>query len=726
MPDIDIDFSDHRRDEVISYVKEKYGRDYVAQICTFGTFAARSAIREVGKVLEVEEEDITFILKHFSSSGSLGLAGTVKQSEGLKAFIRNSDKMKRLFRIGKKIEGLPRHMSTHAAGVVISDYPLKRFTGVADHDGPAPLTQMTMHDVEALGLLKMDFLGLRNLSFMERIEKNIRKYENRSFSIESIPFDDVSTFEQLALGETNGIFQLESAGMRKVLRRLRPERFADIVAVNALYRPGPMEFIPDYIDRKQQKVPVTYPHEGVEAILEETYGVLVYQEQLMQIVQVVAGYSLGEADLFRRAVSKKQEDAIKDEKERFLHGAEQRGYEDQTALQLFDWIIRFTNYGFNKSHAVAYSYISYWLAYIKAHYPAYFLAELMNGAIGDKDKLTAYVREAKKSGVLVHPPYVNEAFPQSFVRRGAIVLGFMLIKGIGYKAGQAIAEERKAGDFFDFFDFVMRCSWVMEKGVLERLIKAGSFDRHHGNRASLLASIDQAMEQSELFKEFRGDSGFLEEWSGQLVPKSPLPALKRLNFEKEVLGTILSSHPLEEERKALEKRNIFTLHVAKNRQGPLFVAVVVEKIREIRTKRGESMAFLTISDEQEEMDAVVFPEVYRTVRNWLEEDMIIVMEGKIQERNGEKQVQAQRIRPLKEVREVFIKTIRKKHPYAINTVKEHAEYFPGNHDVYFYVEDEKKLYKMPEGHQISLHESSEKRLKEEFGKDQVAIRNKWK
>ncbi|SDJ65661.1 DNA polymerase III subunit alpha [Salimicrobium halophilum] len=726
MPDIDIDFSDHRRDEVISYVREKYGREYVAQICTFGTFASRSTIREVGKALGVEEEDVTYILKHFPSSKPLGLTETVKQSENLKAFIRNSDVQKRLFRIGSKIEGLPRHMSTHAAGVVISECPLRRFTGLMNHEGPALLTQMTMHDVEALGLLKMDFLGLRNLSFLESVEKNIQKYKDSSFSLEIIPSNDAHTFEQLALGKTNGIFQLESGGMRKVLRQLRPERFEDIVAVNALYRPGPMEFIPDYIERKHGKASVTYPHEQVKEILKETYGVLVYQEQIMKIVQVVAGYSLGEADLFRRAVGKKQGDAIENEEDRFLRGASDRGYDEKVARQLFDWIIRFSNYGFNKSHAVAYSYISYWLAYIKAHYPEYFMAELMNGAVGDRDKLTGYVREAKRDGVLVKPPYINEAFPRAFVRSGSIILGFMLIKGIGYKVGQAIADERKNGYFSDFFDFSMRCSGFMDRNALESLIKAGSFDVHHGNRASLLASIDQALEQSELFKEFRGDKGFLDEWSGELVPKAPLPALKRLNLEKEALGTILSSHPLEEERKALERKNILTLSTMKERKGSVYIAAVIDKIREIRTKRGESMAFLTISDEKDEMDAVIFPEVYRTVSNWLEEDMIIIMQGKIQERNGEKQVQVQKIRPMQEVTEVFIKTTHQKYPHALGTLKEHAEHFPGNYDVYFYVEDEKKVYKVPEGHQISLGEGSEKRLKQEFGEKQVAIRNKWK
>ncbi|SIS51747.1 DNA polymerase III subunit alpha [Salimicrobium flavidum] len=727
MPDIDIDFSDHRRDEVITYVREKYGSDHVAQICTFGTFAARSTIREVGKALSVEEGDIAYILKQFPSDRSMGLQQIVKRSETLKSFIRSSEQMKRLFRIGSKIEGLPRHVSTHAAGVVISDHSLRRYTGMMDHDGPALLTQMAMGDVESLGLVKMDFLGLRNLSFLENVEKNIQKYKDSSFSIEAIPAEDEKTFEQLAKGRTNGIFQLESKGMRKVLRQLKPERFGDIVAVNALYRPGPMDFIPDYIERKHGTTQVTYPHKKVEPILRETYGVLVYQEQIMKIVQIVAGYSLGEADLFRRAVSKKQEEVITQQESRFLKGAGERGFEEGVAKELFSWIVRFSNYGFNKSHAVAYSFISYRLAFIKTHYPEYFLAELLNSATGDKEKIADYIREAKQGGLAVKPPYMNEAFPQSSVRGGSIVLGFMLIKGIGYKVGQSIVQERENGRFTNFFDFAMRCASFLDRNAIEVLVKAGSFDRLHSNRASLLASIEQALDQSELFREFQGDTGFLAEWSGQLVEKDPLPSLKRLNLEKEVLGTILSAHPLEEARKSLQKRGVDSLYAATRRKsGQISTAGVVDKIREIRTKRGEKMAFLTLSDEKDEMEAVVFPEVYRDCSAWLEEEMIVVSQGKIQDRKGERQLQVQKIRQMEEVREIFIKTAQEQYWETLGSAKSVAEDFPGEHDILLYVEDEQKAYKMPEGYRVSLGENVQQRFRQKFGDTRVAVRKKWK
>ncbi|AKG04137.1 hypothetical protein AAV35_004635 [Salimicrobium jeotgali] len=726
MPDIDIDFSDHRRDEVITYVREKYGKERVAQICTFGTFAARSTIREVGKALKVEEEDIAYILKQFPGNRSLNLEQIVKQSEPLKEFIRSSGQLQSLFRIGTRIEGLPRHVSTHAAGVVISDYPLGRYTGMMDHDGPALLTQMAMEDVEASGLLKMDFLGLRNLSFLENMEKNIRKYADSAFSIQSIPEDDETTYRQLSEGKTNGIFQLESRGMRKVLQQLKPERFEDIVAVNALYRPGPMDFIPDYVERKHGRTPVTYLHADIEPILEETYGVLLYQEQIMKVAQIVAGYSLGEADLFRRAVSKKQESILKNEESRFLKGAEQAGYKEEVARELFRWIVKFSNYGFNKSHAVAYSIISYKLAYIKTHFPEYFLSELINSAVGDKEKIANYVREAKQEGIPVHPPFVNEAFPHTSVRKGNIILGFMMIKGIGFKMGRSITEERQRGRFTNFFEFTMRGSSYLDRNSMENLIKAGCFDRLHSNRASLLASIDQALEQSELFREFQEDIGFITEWSGGLVHKDPLPALTRLNLEKEVLGAVLSSHPLEGAGKSLKRNNIELLSAALMKEkGFITVAAVVDNVREIRTKRGEKMAFLSLSDDKEEMDAVVFPETYRTCSSWLDEDMIVVIGGKIQERRGEKQLQAQSIRPVQETSEIFIKTEKKRYTEVLEFMKTLARDHPGEQEIFLYIEEVKKVYKMPSGYGIDVSEEVRKRLEKNIGNEKYAIRHRW-
>ncbi|MFC7061543.1 DNA polymerase III subunit alpha [Halobacillus seohaensis] len=734
MPDIDIDFPDDRRDEVIDYVARKYGKEHVAQICTFGTFATRSVLRELFKVLNVEESDMTYILKNIPSGSSKPIKTVVQSSEALKDYINSSAKLKKVFKIAAKLEGLPRHVSTHAAGVVISSKPLNQYTALMKGQENVHLTQMAMGDLESIGLLKMDFLGLRNLSFIRKIEDKVSS-KDKTFQMDQIPINDKQTFLLLQKGQTNGVFQLESQGMKGVLKRLAPNHFEDVVVVNALYRPGPMEYIPLYIQRKRGLEEVNYPHPDVKPILERTFGVLVYQEQIMQVAQKIAGYSLGEADLLRRAVSKKQKDVLEQQQNQFVQRSIQYGYDENVATQLFEWIVKFSNYGFNRSHAVAYSVISYQLAYLKAHYPDIFIAELMNSTVGDQGKLSIYIREAREFNVKIKPPSINYSFTHSFGDQGAIRIGFLSIEGVGFQAAQAIIQERKRGNYKHLNDFCLR---VSSKGVsrstIESLIMAGSFDDLQQNRASLLASIDQALEQGELFKEFQDQPGLFNsdvEMEGLAVATEPLPILKQLSMEKEVLGTYLSNHPLDAHRDQLTQQGYMTLKECLDRESvkSAKTAAVVETIKEIRTKRGDPMSFLTLSDETREMDAVLFPDSHRDAKSWLQENELVTVNGKVENRNGKKQWIVNEISPFKGeqfTQRLFIKTSTEKENEVIERLKKIAAYFPGNTPIIIFESENRKTYQLASSYSLSATENCMNKLYEFFDKSDVVLRTTYK
>ncbi len=735
MPDIDIDFPDDRRDEVIEYVANKYGREHVAQICTFGTFASRSVLRELFKTMNVDHRDASFILNHIKGGSSSKLRQQVQKSAALKEYIRSSPHLQKVFQLASKLEGLPRHVSTHAAGVVISEQPLVHYTALMQGQSNVQLTQYAMGDIEAVGLLKMDFLGLRNLTLMRKIENKIQHYKDADFSIKGIPLDDNETFELLQRGKTNGVFQLESQGMKDVLRRLKPSHFEDVVAVNALYRPGPMEYIPVYINRKHGIEEVDYPHPDLQPILWSTFGVLVYQEQIMQVAQKMAGYSLGEADLLRRAVSKKQREVLVRQREQFVTRAVDIGYAENVANELFDWIIRFSNYGFNRSHAVAYSKISYQLAFLKAHYPSYFLAELINSTIGDRDKLSIYLREAKDLGASLKGPSINKSHIYARDEHGSIRLGFLSIKGVGFQASQAILNARKAAPFKHLNDFCLRVrNKEVTRSVIESLIMAGAFDDLQQNRASLLASIDQALEQGELFKEFQDQPGLFSsdlDLGRQMLKVDPFPVLQQLSMEKEVLGTYLSEHPLEVHRQQLTRQNISLLKdvLRKTDAKSVKSAVVIEQLKEIRTKRGDPMSFLTISDETAEMDAVLFPEIYRSAKQWISEQMLAVIEGKVEERNGRKQWVISSIFPLDgeeetnhSGRRLFIKTNLSEEKQTLARLNKLSTYFPGETPVLLFRSEDRKTYQLSKSYSLTVSEECLRKLHEFFGPSSVALR----
>jgi DNA polymerase-3 subunit alpha len=659
MPDIDIDFQDNRRDEVIHYVAKMYGELHVAQIITFGTLAAKAAWRDVGKALNLSGKEIEMISKMIPSRPGITLDAAYQENEQLRRAINESEERKRAFAAAKKIEGLPRHSSTHAAGVIISHKPLTEIIPIQSGPQGVYLTQFTMETLEELGLLKMDFLGLRNLTMIQNIQNQLKKSKHSIKSTEELPTDDLSTFKLLSDGDTSGIFQLESPGMKKVLTRLKPTSLEDIVAVNALYRPGPMEQIPLFIDRKHGKKKVEYLHPDLEPILKNTYGVIVYQEQIMQIAAVMAGFSLGEADLLRRAVGKKKKEVLAEERNHFVSGCLKKGYDETTANQVYDLIVRFADYGFNRSHAVAYSMISYELAYLKANYPTIFMATLMSGAVGSEQKVAQYISETKRKGITVLPPSVNKSGYYFQVENNKIRFSLLSLKGVGGQVIKAIVEERRKKEFEDLFDFCTRLSNKVSRKVMETLIYGGAFDEFKEDRATLLATLDVALQHAELMMPANDDQiDFFIEEEFSLKPKyvkvEPLQMTEQLQLEKEALGFYLSKHPTEPFAAYFQLGGTaFIQNILGEDAKRSKVGVFVTGERVIRTKKGDLMAFLTLSDQTGDLEAVAFPDLYRKSSSILKTGQTILAEGNLEIRDGKEQLILKNVMDIATLKETY-------------------------------------------------------------------------
>ncbi len=709
MPDIDIDFPDNRRDEMIEYVSEKYGRLHVAQIITFGTLAARAALRDVGRVMGISPKEADFLAKQVPSKLGITLQQAYEESQGLRDYIQNIEIGRKVFETAKKIEGLPRHTSTHAAGVVISEQPLTDLIAIQEGHNEVYLTQFPMNELEEIGLLKMDFLGLRNLTLIENIQTQINRSTGRKIDLSTIPLDDQKTFALLSKGDTTGVFQLESSGMRSVLARLQPNKLEDIVAVNALYRPGPMENIPLYIARKHNQEPVQYPHPDLIPILEKTYGVIVYQEQIMQIASKMAGFSLGEADLLRRAVSKKKKDVLDKERAHFVQGSLKRGYNEKTANEIYDLIVRFANYGFNRSHAVAYSMIAYQLAYLKANYPLYFMAALLTSVIGNDEKLGSYIRESKQMGIEILPPSINKSFYPFIVEKKAIRFSLAGIKSVGAAALKEIIESRKVKPFSDLFDFCVRTSVKsINRRTMEALICSGAFDEFGEHRATLLATLDVALEHAELVRPKDDENQFemfFEDEFG-LKPKyvevKPFKEMEKLRFEKEALGFYLSSHPISSYSSYLKKNGAISIsETSMYLQQNVVIGGFITKERTIRTKKGEVMAFLTISDESGEIDGVAFPRTYTHSSSLIKNEALLLFKGKMDTRNNQLQLIINQVQELPEnvdmpdETKLFVR-MEKKHQgdQVYIVLKELLKKYPGETPVVLYYEESQKLIQL--------------------------------
>ncbi|MCM3611470.1 DNA polymerase III subunit alpha [Planococcus sp. MERTA32b] len=639
LPDIDIDFADHRRHEVVEYVANKYGQARTAQIITFGTLSAKAVARDTARVFGFESEDLDAISKMIPSRPGTTLRSALKENAKLNDWIIAREERKTWFKTALQLEGLPRHASTHAAGVILSPSSLVDYVPIEEGNEGIYLTQWPMGELEAIGLLKMDFLGLRNLTILEQIKKLLSRGTGKSIDYRKLPLDDANTYRILAAGDTSGVFQLESDGMRNALRQIKPTAFGDIVAVNALFRPGPMEFIPLYAKRKHKQEAVSYVHPILEPVLAETHGVIVYQEQIMQIAARMAGFSLGEADILRRAVSKKKREILAQERVHFVQGALKKGFKESEATEVYDLIVRFADYGFPKSHAVAYSMISYQLAYMKANHPIYFYAAMLGNSSGNAEKTKQLLQEIKEKKIPVLPPSIQNSFTSFTIEDNKIRIGLNSVKGVpGTVIKAVIAARKEGGPFTSLFNVAERISAIhFTRKAFEPLIKAGALDDFELDRATLLASLDSAVKHAELVKPDEEPGLFDDMGSSFMKPKytkaSPIPENLKLDLEMEVLGFYLSTHPIERE-KAQRKKGFDELKSLKHKRDKERVIVLgmVEEIKRIRTKKGDAMAFVTLQDDTGPASVTLFPEEYAKYNAILKEHAILEVQGTIENR----------------------------------------------------------------------------------------------
>ena len=644
MPDIDTDFCVDRRDEVIAYVTEKYGKDRVAQIVTFGTMAARAAIRDAGRALGVPLPDVDKVAKMIPSGpGGLSIEQALEQIPELKMASAGSPQIRKLLDTAKDIEGLARNAGTHAAGVVISAGPLIDYTPLVKFNDGGVNTQFDMIWVEKIGLLKMDFLGLRNLTVMNSAVAEIRRTVDGSFDLAKIADDDKKTYDMLSRGETMGVFQFESDGMKRVCTELKPSRFEDVIALVALYRPGPMEWIPQYISNKHGRTKVKYLHPKLEPILAETYGVAVYQESVMQIARDIAGFSMGEADELRKVMGKKQKEKIPEYRKKFVDGAlATSDINRDLADKIFAFIEPFAGYGFNKSHAAAYGWIAYQTAYLKANHPLQYLTALMTSVKDKTDKLVEYIDEAKKTGITVLPPDINESLTDFAVVGDRIRFGLAAVKGVGEGAVRSIIDTRETdGKFTDLFDLAKRVdSKQVNRRVFEALIKCGALDELTGNRAQNLAALDVALDlaaHATREKELGQVSlfGDASEHAPSLTPVLPIIAApstrEMLAWEKETLGIFVSGHPLSDLQDLLVRGGAMPIKNLREVDDDAFVTIagMVTSVRRTLTKSGQQMLIAQLEDTSGACDVVVFSKMYPQVQGLFSEDEILVVKGRL-------------------------------------------------------------------------------------------------
>lgn len=676
LPDIDMDFCMDRRGEVINYVVDKYGTDHVAQIITFGTLGAKAAIRDVGRVLEMPYADADKVAKLVPNQLNITLQQALETEPRLRELVETDPKVKELMINAQSLEGLARHASTHAAGVVISEGPLTDHVPLYKGANDEIVTQYSMGDVEKIGLVKFDFLGLKTLTMIRRAEILINEThpEMSPLVIDQVPFDDPATFALLSSGKTTGLFQLESSGMRDLLTGLKPDRFEDIIAIIALYRPGPMDLIPDFIKRKQGKVPITYEVPELEPLLQDTYGVIVYQEQVMAIANKMAGFSLGQADILRRAMGKKKPEEMEKLRVKFLDGAKQKKIPEKKAEKLYELIQKFAGYGFNKSHAAAYAVVCYQTAYLKAHYPTEFMAALMTTDMGNQDKLVGYFTECRDLGIKVLGPDVNASQKHFAVAGGAIRFGLAAIKNVGEGAVESVLEVRtQDGLFGSFFDFCRRVDLhKVNKRMLEGLIKAGAFDSTGAKRAQLMAVLDQAVEEgaaAQRERELGQISIFGEELNGHTtstaLPTPPLPSLaewdqaQRLKYERELTGFYISAHPLARYEATMSALSTATTVGLKECPdgGEVKICGIIATVKSMLTKKGDRMAYLTVEDLQGTTEVIVFPDLFRTAGELIVPERIVRITGTIDRGDKGTKIRGSKIEPLAEVQAQSIKRI---------------------------------------------------------------------
>ncbi|HET6421198.1 MAG TPA: DNA polymerase III subunit alpha [Geobacteraceae bacterium] len=664
MPDIDVDFCQDRREEVIQYVTEKYGRDKVCQIITFGTMMAKGVIRDVGRALDFPYSEVDKIAKLVPNVLNIQLSDALKQEPKLNEMAQSDPRIRELLDTALKLEGLTRHASTHAAGVVVAPAELEEFCPVyKDQKSNSITTQFAMKFVEKIGLVKFDFLGLKNLTVINNAVKLIRAGKNPDFDITSLGDDDEATYLLLQSANTTGVFQLESSGMKDLLHKLKPSCFEDIIAVCALYRPGPLGsgMVDDFIDRKHGRKPVTYELPQLQPILKDTYGVIVYQEQVMQIARTLGGYSLGGADLLRRAMGKKDAVEMARQKEHFLAGAKEQNVDPKKAEAIFDLMAKFAEYGFNKSHSAAYALLAYQTAYLKAHYPVEFMAALLTEDMENTDKVIKNITDCREMGIEVLPPDLNASERSFKVLENSIRFGLGAVKNVGTSAVEAILESRDTGPFKDIFDFCERVDLRrVNKRVAESLIKCGAFDSTGAKRAQMIAALEFAMEMGQKIQKEKESAqvslfGADEIIKGNGNGKSTLPEIPEwgekelLAFEKEAIGFYITGHPLD--RHEADARRLGTADTSnlaeKQDKSEVRICGIVSSLSEKITKKGDRMAFALLEDRLGSVEIMVFPDVFAVASEYLKSDDPLLVTGTVDIGEESCKIKATEIIPLR-------------------------------------------------------------------------------
>ena len=767
MPDIDMDFGDTRRGEVVDYVRRKYGDDHVAQIVTFGTMAARGVIRDVGRVMNIPYAEVDQIAKQVPNTLHITLDDALRLSKPLSDLYDTNEQVKNLIDTARALEGMPRHASTHAAGVVITKRPVYEYVPLAKND-ESVVCQYVMTTLEELGLLKMDFLGLRNLTVLDDAVKMLQEHQP-NFRLEDIPADDKETFEMISRGQTSGVFQMESSGMTGVCVGLKPQNIEDITAIIALYRPGPMDSIPRFIACKQNPKLITYKHPSLEPILSITYGCIVYQEQVIQIFQQLGGYSLGQADMVRRAISKKKAAQIQKEKDAFIHGDKERGITgcvangilEATAEAIYQEIYDFANYAFNKAHAVSYAVVAYQTAYFKCHYTKEYMAALLTSVLDNSDKVAGYINECKDCGIALLPPDINRSSDRFTVEEGGIRFGLVAIKNIGRGFIQAVMRERENGAFTSLNDFCSRMVGSdMNKRAVENLIRAGAFDSTGARRSQLIKVYETVMDSvaAQQRQNLEGQMDFFSMAAGAAsasnVKEIPLPdipeytAQELMTMEKATTGLYLSGHPMDAYRDIVRKLNAPSigsiLEDFAQEGGPtrfadnqrITIAGVVTSSKTKTTKNNSLMAYVTVEDDTAAMEMLCFSKVLDTCGAYLKENQAVVVKGKLSVRDEKApQIMCDSAYPLstaegglpsqpqpKGEKLVQGSTLYLKFPSiedpAVRHMKLVFHMFPGTTQVKMVMADTRKVYAT----QVLLHKALVEEAKETLGAENVVVK----
>ncbi|MCM1157354.1 MAG: DNA polymerase III subunit alpha [Bacteroidales bacterium] len=758
MPDIDVDFCYERRQEVIDYVVRKYGQEKVVQIVTFGTMAARMVLRDVGRALDMPYAAVDRIAKMIpmgANGHNITISEALNISTDLKAAYDEEEDVRYLIDTSKKLEGLPRHASMHAAGVVIGQKPIDEFVPLSRGSEDAITTQFTMTTIEELGLLKMDFLGLRTLTVIQDAVRNVKQSRGTDIDIDHLDMEDKEVYDLLCTGQTDGIFQLESNGMKSFMKELRPRNIEDIIAGISLYRPGPMDFIPLYIKGKEHPESITYDCPQLEKILSPTYGCIVYQEQVMQIVMELAGYTLGRSDLVRRAMSKKKGDVMQRERQNFVYGNEaenvpgciNRGIDEKTANKIFDEMIDFAKYAFNKSHAAAYAVVAYQTAYLKCHYPEEFMAALITSVLDRMDKVSEYIAHCRKMGIRILPPDINEGYSHFSVSGGAIRYGLSALRSVGRPVIDAIVEERNEhGRFRDLKDFISRLSnKEVNKRTIESFIKSGALDSFGVNRRQMMMVYLQVMEtvNQEKKSAMTGQMSLMDflgeeekkEFDVQYPKVEEYAKEELLAYEKEVLGVYVSGHPLEDYRKLMKDNIDATTHdfvpdaesgqtVAKDQVYYTLGGMIAAKTVKM-TKSNQNMAFITLEDLLGTVEVVVFPKVYERYRQLLETDNKIFVYGRASISEDEGKLLLEKAVAFSEVpRQLFLQC-ENKGDYQQKESELYAilDQYPGNSDVLIVLKEEKLMKPLSRQFGVELSEPLLVRLKEFLGEGKVLVKD---